>query len=121
MILKFLAVEGRVTPEHVELVWAAAQLKHCGRQVYDLLPGFIRALAPKPCAHLYSLLCSLPPKEHTEQVTEHFRMIAVLLGATAVRNDNHIHNSKLVYFNIVCHHCVLHQKFSSFVQIDQYR
>ncbi|XP_047537193.1 ubiquitin carboxyl-terminal hydrolase puf isoform X2 [Vanessa atalanta] len=67
MILKFLAVEGRVTPEHVELVWAAAQLKHCGRQVYDLLPGFIRALAPKPCAHLYSLLCSLPPKEHTEQ------------------------------------------------------
>ncbi|XP_072930018.1 ubiquitin carboxyl-terminal hydrolase puf isoform X2 [Epargyreus clarus] len=67
MILKFLAVEGRVTPEHVELVWAAAQLKHCGRQVYDLLPGFIRALAPKPCAHLYSLLCALPPKEHTEQ------------------------------------------------------
>ncbi|KAG6460492.1 hypothetical protein O3G_MSEX012016 [Manduca sexta] len=67
MILKFLAVETRVTPEHVELVWAAAQLKHCGRQVYDLLPGFIRALAPKPCAHLYSLLCSLPPKEHTEQ------------------------------------------------------
>ncbi|CAH2250899.1 jg10247 [Pararge aegeria aegeria] len=68
MILKFLAVEGRVTPEHVELVWAAAQLKHCGRQVYDLLPGFIRALAPKPCTHLYSLLCSLPPKEHTEQL-----------------------------------------------------
>lgn len=69
MILKFLAVEGRVTSEHVELVWAAAQLKHCGRQVYDLLPGFIRALAPKPCSHLYSLLCSLPPKEHTEQVS----------------------------------------------------
>ncbi|XP_028171395.1 ubiquitin carboxyl-terminal hydrolase puf [Ostrinia furnacalis] len=67
MILKFLAVEGRVTTEHVELVWAAAQLKHCGRQVYDLLPGFIRALAPKPCAHLYSLLCALPPKDHTEQ------------------------------------------------------
>ncbi|VVC94832.1 unnamed protein product [Leptidea sinapis] len=67
MILKFLAVEGRVTPEHIELVWAAAQLKHCGRQVYDLLPGFIRALSPKPCSHLYSLLCSLPPKEHTEQ------------------------------------------------------
>ncbi|KAL4703264.1 hypothetical protein ACJJTC_009239, partial [Scirpophaga incertulas] len=67
MILKFLAVEGRVTAEHVELVWAAAQLKHCGRQVYDLLPGFIRALAPKPCSHLYSLLCALPPREHTEQ------------------------------------------------------
>ncbi|XP_047514444.1 ubiquitin carboxyl-terminal hydrolase puf isoform X2 [Pieris napi] len=67
MILKFLAVEGRITSEHVELVWAATQLKHCGRQVYDLLPGFIRALSPKPCAHLYSLLCALPPKEHTEQ------------------------------------------------------
>lgn len=61
-------MEGRVNPEHIELVWAAAQLKHCGRQVYDLLPGFIRALSPKPCAHLYSLLCALPPKEHTEQV-----------------------------------------------------
>lgn len=71
MILKFLAMEGRVNPEHIELVWAAAQLKHCGRQVYDLLPGFIRALSPKPCAHLYSLLCALPPKEHTEQVTNY--------------------------------------------------
>lgn len=69
MILKFLAVEGRISPEHIELIWAAAQLKHCGRQVYDLLPGFIRALAPKPCTHLYSLLCALPPKEHTEQVS----------------------------------------------------
>ncbi|CAB3248888.1 unnamed protein product [Arctia plantaginis] len=67
MILKFLAVEGRITPDHILLIWAAAQLKHCGRQVHDLLPGFIRALAPKPCSHLYSLLCSLPPKEHTEQ------------------------------------------------------
>lgn len=67
MILKFLAVEGRVTTEHIELVWAAAQLKHCGRQVHDLMPGLIRALAPKPCAHLYTLLCALPPKDHTEQ------------------------------------------------------
>lgn len=78
MILKFLAVETRVTAEHVELVWAAAQLKHCGRQVYDLLPGFIRALAPKPCAHLYALLCALPPKDHTEQVPGTFRCFCEL-------------------------------------------
>lgn len=96
MILKFLAVEGRVTPEHVELVWAAAQLKHCGRQVYDLLPGFIRALAPKPCAHLYSLLCALPPKEHTEQVR---LLIGLILLCYLKLNIHYLSDSNNIFLS----------------------
>lgn len=66
--MKFLANENRISNEHIDLIWQAAQLKHCSKQVYDLLLGFIKHLAPGPCSHLYQLLCTLPPREHSEQV-----------------------------------------------------
>jgi len=49
-------------------MWAAAQLKHCGRVVQDLLPPLVKHLEATPVLHLYKLLCSLDPREHTEQV-----------------------------------------------------
>jgi ubiquitin carboxyl-terminal hydrolase 34 len=67
IVLNFLAVENQITEEHVTMMWQAAQLKHCSKQVYDILPSLVKNLAPKPAAHLYSLLCRLDPKEHTEQ------------------------------------------------------
>jgi ubiquitin carboxyl-terminal hydrolase 34 len=68
MILTFLAMECRITNDHVDIIWQAAQLKHCSRQVHDLLPPLIKHLEVGPVLHLYSLLCRLEPKEHTEQV-----------------------------------------------------
>lgn len=67
IVLNFLAVENQITEEHISMMWQAAQLKHCSKQVYDILPSLVKNLAPKPAAHLYSMLCRLDPKEHTEQ------------------------------------------------------
>lgn len=67
IVLNFLAVENQITEEHINLIWQAAQLKHCSKPVYDILPSLVKNLAPRPAMHLYTLLCRLDPKEHTEQ------------------------------------------------------
>ncbi|XP_050316350.1 ubiquitin carboxyl-terminal hydrolase 34 isoform X2 [Anthonomus grandis grandis] len=67
IILNFLAMEGRITCEHMDIIWAAAQLKHCAKPVHDLLPGLVKHLAAAPTLHLYSLLTNLEPKDHSEQ------------------------------------------------------
>uniref|UniRef100_A0A182MX29 ubiquitinyl hydrolase 1 n=1 Tax=Anopheles culicifacies TaxID=139723 RepID=A0A182MX29_9DIPT len=67
IVLNFLAVENQITEEHITLMWQAAQLKHCSKTIYDILPSLVKNLAPKPATHLYSLLCRLDLKEHTEQ------------------------------------------------------
>lgn len=67
IILSFLAMEGRITSSDMDTIWQAAQLKHCGRPVYDLLAPLVKHLAPTPVLHLYSLLGKLEPKDHTEQ------------------------------------------------------
>ncbi|EAT35899.1 AAEL011975-PA, partial [Aedes aegypti] len=67
IVLNFLAVENQITEEHITLIWQAAQLKHCSKPIYDILPSLVKNLAPRPASHLYSLLSRLDPKEHTEQ------------------------------------------------------
>ncbi|KAK1132977.1 hypothetical protein K0M31_014343 [Melipona bicolor] len=67
IVLSFLAMEGRITCSDMDTMWQAAQLKHCGRPVYDLLAPLVKHLAPTPVLHLYSLLGKLEPKDHTEQ------------------------------------------------------
>lgn len=67
LVLNLLASEGRLTPQHLDAMWSAAQLKHCGRQVLDLLAPLIRSLHPLPARHLYARLCATPPREHNEQ------------------------------------------------------
>ncbi|XP_015123639.1 ubiquitin carboxyl-terminal hydrolase 34 [Diachasma alloeum] len=67
VVLSFLAMEGRISSSDMDIIWQAAQLKHCARQVYDLLAPLVKHLAPPPVLHLYSLLGKLEPKDHTEQ------------------------------------------------------
>lgn len=67
ILLNFLSVENHITEDHISLIWQAAQLKHCSKTIYDILPTLVKNLAPKPATHLYMLLCRLDPKEHTEQ------------------------------------------------------
>jgi len=52
----------------MNLIWQAAQLKHCSKPIFDILPSLVKNLAPRPALHLYSLLCNQDPKEHTAQV-----------------------------------------------------
>ncbi len=68
ILLNFLAVEGKISNEHVNVIWQAAQLKHCSKQVHDLLLPLIKNLEAGPVLHLYELMKELPVKEHTEQV-----------------------------------------------------
>ena len=44
IILNILAVEGKITNEHIDCIWAASQLKHCSKQVYDILIPRIKNL-----------------------------------------------------------------------------
>ncbi|KAH7972033.1 hypothetical protein HPB52_005804 [Rhipicephalus sanguineus] len=67
LVLGLLASEGQLTTAHLDAVWAAGQLKHCGRQVLELLPPLMRSLRDGPALHLYARLCALPPREHSEQ------------------------------------------------------
>ena len=67
IILNFLAMEGKITNSHLDSIWQAAQLKHCSKQVHDLLPPLIKNLEAGPVLHLYDLVSKLPVRDHTEQ------------------------------------------------------
>ncbi|XP_071450552.1 ubiquitin carboxyl-terminal hydrolase 34 [Hetaerina americana] len=67
IILSFLAMEGKIMDDHIDIIWQASQLKHCSKQVHDLLPPLIKNLEAGPVLHLYGLLCKMEPKDHTEQ------------------------------------------------------
>ena len=60
-------MEGKVTNSHLDSIWQSAQLKHCSKQVHDLLPPLIKNLEAGPVLHLYDLVKKLPVREHTEQ------------------------------------------------------
>ena len=62
VLLNFLAVEGKITNEHINVIWQASQLKHCSKQVHDLLLPLIKNLEAGPVLHLYELLKELPVK-----------------------------------------------------------
>lgn len=70
VILNFLAAEGRLSTQHIDCIWAAAQLKHCSRYIHDLFPSLIKNLDPVPLRHLLNLVSALEPSVHTEQVID---------------------------------------------------
>lgn len=61
-------MESKITNDDIDIIWQAAQLKHCSKQVFDLLAPLIKNLEPAPVTHLYHLLYKMEPKDHTEQV-----------------------------------------------------
>ncbi|XP_054154148.1 ubiquitin carboxyl-terminal hydrolase 34-like [Oppia nitens] len=65
VILNFIATQ--ITVQHIDVIWSASQMKHCGRQVLDILLPLIKNLKLKPVLHMYWLLRNMEPKEHTEQ------------------------------------------------------
>ena len=69
ILLNFLAVEGKISEDHTNAIWQAAQLKHCSKQVHDLLLPLIKNLEAGPVLHIYKLAKELPVKDHTEQVS----------------------------------------------------
>ena len=86
VLLNFLAVEGKITNEHINVIWQASQLKHCSKQVHDLLLPLIKNLEAGPVLHLYELLKELPVKVRIEgmQIVNQvilINIVLILLGA----------------------------------------
>ncbi|XP_044746055.1 ubiquitin carboxyl-terminal hydrolase 34 isoform X3 [Coccinella septempunctata] len=93
IILNFLAMEGRITCAHMDVIWAAAQLKHCAKPVHDLLPGLVKHLSAAPTLHLYNLLTKLEPKDHTEQT---LFLASVLIKAVWTRGGTTVPEGGLI-------------------------
>ncbi|KAK7104124.1 hypothetical protein V1264_018890 [Littorina saxatilis] len=66
MILNFLAIDNRLTNDHIDCIWAASQLKHCSKQVYDILIPLIKNLDDQANKHLSHLVSELEPSVHNE-------------------------------------------------------
>jgi ubiquitin carboxyl-terminal hydrolase 34 len=76
-LLTYLAMEGKITTEHIDIMWQAAQLKHCSRTVYDVLSTLITNMDPELVLHLRELLWKLEPKDHTEAVSWTFLVASI--------------------------------------------
>ncbi len=103
VLLNFLAVEGKITNEHIDVIWQAAQLKYCAKQVQDLLLPLIKNLEAGPVLHLYDLMKELPTGEHSEQTihlaqvlqkfiwTSSGQLSNILQEASALQHQQHLH------------------------------
>lgn len=65
IILNF--VVSHLNSQHIDVIWSASQLKHCSKQVFDILMPLIKNMNIPAVLHLYNLLKNLDIKEHTEQ------------------------------------------------------
>lgn len=63
-ILSFVA--DSLEEHHVDVLWSASLLKHCGRQVLDILTSLVRHMRSGPVLHLYGLVKKLNPTDHSE-------------------------------------------------------
>ena len=68
-ILNQVAIERRLTSAHLDCMWAATQLKHCGRTVLELLKSLIKSMDLSSVLHLTTLVSQLEPPAHNEQVS----------------------------------------------------
>eukprot|EP00794_Sanderia_malayensis_P020521 gene20521-22540_t len=66
-LLNFLAQEKQLKPKHLECVWNAAQLKHTGKFVLDLLISLTKHMELKSIQCLLTLVGRLLVGSHTKQ------------------------------------------------------
>ncbi|XP_065067715.1 ubiquitin carboxyl-terminal hydrolase 34-like isoform X1 [Rhopilema esculentum] len=66
-LLNFLAQERHLKPKHLECVWNAAQLKHTGKFVLELLISLTKHMDLKSIQYLLSLVGKLAVGSHTKQ------------------------------------------------------
>lgn len=61
-------VSGTDGPKVLEIFNFVFQLKHCGKQVCELLLSLVKHLDITPAKHLLDLMSQIEPAAHTEQV-----------------------------------------------------
>ncbi|CAH1793285.1 unnamed protein product [Owenia fusiformis] len=106
-ILNFLAIEQKITNEHIDCLWAAGQLKHCSKQVHDVMIPLIKSLEVQPVQHLLELVSSLEPIAHTEQTLFLASALTKFLWNMMTQSGSHV--------TAVPHHCHNH----SFTALDK--
>ncbi|XP_048585971.1 ubiquitin carboxyl-terminal hydrolase 34 isoform X2 [Nematostella vectensis] len=67
IILNYLAQEGCVSNQHLDCIWAAAQLKHASRYVHDLLTVLTKHLDMPSILYLLDQVSAMQPSAHTKQ------------------------------------------------------
>ena len=89
IILNF--VVSKLNSVHIDAIWTAAQLKHCSKQVHDLLTGLVKNMEMSSVLHLYSLLKNLEAKDHNEQTLFLTSNILKLIWSRTlnIRTDHH--------------------------------
>lgn len=63
-ILNYIA--SKITADHIDIIWSAAQLKHYERYVFEILCQLIKNFKMEIVCYLYGLLWKIEPKDHTE-------------------------------------------------------
>ncbi|ELU04220.1 hypothetical protein CAPTEDRAFT_219867 [Capitella teleta] len=101
IILTLLASEGRITNEHINIMWAAGQLKHCGKLVQDTLLSLIKSLEISPAKHLLQLVSHLDAGQHSEQTLLLASAVIKFLWARAAHQN---HPSTAMGASCVHHH-----------------
>ena len=116
ILLNFLAVEGKVSNQHITVIWQAAQLKHCSKQVHDLLLPLIKNLEAGPVLHLYELMKELPIKEHTEQTIHLAQILQKFIWTSGgtfshlLQEANALQNAeKIAALSVAAHAAQVHQ------------
>uniref|UniRef100_A0A915KT45 Uncharacterized protein n=1 Tax=Romanomermis culicivorax TaxID=13658 RepID=A0A915KT45_ROMCU len=66
ILLNFACLQCILTKSDLDSIWAAALMKHCNRQVLDLLNCTIKCMEYELVDHLYGLLKTLKPSEHND-------------------------------------------------------
>lgn len=63
-ILNYIA--SKITTDHIDIIWSAAQLKHYERYIFEILCQLIKNFKMKIVCYLYGLLWKIEPKDHSE-------------------------------------------------------
>ncbi|XP_066282190.1 ubiquitin carboxyl-terminal hydrolase 34-like isoform X3 [Branchiostoma lanceolatum] len=84
MVLNFMAAESCLTSQHLDCIWAAAQLKHSSKYVHEVISALIKHLEPALLKHLLKLVSSLHPSQHTEQTLYLASMLTKVIWSNAL-------------------------------------
>ncbi|CAB3983712.1 Ubiquitin carboxyl-terminal hydrolase 34 [Paramuricea clavata] len=94
VILNFLAQEAKITNQHLQCIWAAAQLKHASRYVHDLLTTLAKHLDTELIQYLLGLVSSLPVASHNKQTLYLALVLIRIVWNNALSSHHHHQHSQ---------------------------
>jgi ubiquitin carboxyl-terminal hydrolase 34 len=87
-ILNFLAYTNRINDKHLDIIWQAAQLKHCSKPVLDMLIALHKHLYPEQLQYLNRLIFQMDLSLHNEQTLHLSACLTKFLWSTMIDIQN---------------------------------